>query len=1308
MGSSDRQEKSVSAVTNKTARKKPAAGNSPNGQVGAKKAPPRKAAAKASAKKASVKKTPPKKATAKKATAKKSTAKKSTAKKATAKKSTAKKSTARKATAKKATAKNATAKKATTKKSTARKAAAKKSTSKKTTARKTTAKKAASKSAVSTTAKKKTASRSAKSKATASSRSAKARVLTAIGGSMTEHTAVAGAAVVHLVPATQDQFSVFTAGPNPSRRTCPIDQSQPLTLKDSGFGDTFECTAFLPQDMPRRLVVQGAPGSTLALCGNRRDWICEQATDGKSIVLCPTACAQRAADGDATVPIHLIDGVSTFVFRDVSLSTAAMLRSSEMTDHPVVSADTCTITESLESGATIATLTVDSSRFVGTPRLSVVGGGTRPLVDAILNEPDGQFAVACETNDPGVKSTGLRLSPLGLIKTPKHRARQQVWGISNTRSYAQVATLTCVKDGTSRLVCVGPHSESFITAPGTASFSMSFEGVEVSTVAPGKNAFCRTDTVPGPHDIITINGDRIVVADGKSINASDAIEFNVMVRAADDAGNVFDETLSFATESVSRAVGHLTLSNDVAEFGAEGGTVVGTLHTEDASNDEHLSFELVGGGRQTLIEALTSDPDAAPAVPYAGGDRGLKSTGLRLAFEGNLTIDDETSGTVWRVRNVRDEVSTCTLEEVSGTESLSIDAPARSECFVFMNGSGSYRLKSGSTAVQTAKSTTSKFKRLDVVPAANPNFAIVGRDVVVRDGVTLGERRRGSHTLIVRITDDRTDAAPVDANFNIQVGAKQTCPAGIALSTRTVVAEGGPGRIVGTLDAVDASGAVIGDDVTFRVMGGVQQPILEAFTQDPQGCFIVPGKGPDEGTAGSGVKLSSHGSIKAGDQAATVWCVKNTANESRTVELCAKTAGGATRRLTIPPISDAYVTMPQTGAHQLWLRDQDLDVLVESKSPAKGACKLAFEVDAPSAFFTVSGHKLCLTEDIAGGAFKPGLHAVVVQATTASGASFEQMLVIEATLAHDDTPASTIELSNSTIAVNASAGDVIATIGCTSDACEAFSEGAVFTVEGGANAPLERVLSDQPDNCVTASYQGSDPGVASTGLRLVSEGRLAVDGKSERAVWRLRNVNACCTVVSIESIGGGESRQLALEPSCDTWITTSDTSVCCLSTGGIPLQYQASTATPFACDAMVTLKQAIFEVNGSSLQIAALTQFTEESHGCYDLVLCATATSNPLVTVREQFELTCGPIPVACPVETTSSAATEASSPTVESEAGDSLVAEQVNTSAATNAGSNDSSNELVSFPSTPVRRLRMEHSWLVRSSCTTPLSERL
>ena len=96
-----------------------------------------------------------------------------------------------------------------------------------------------------------------------------------------------------------------------------------------------------------------------------------------------------------------------------------------------------------------------------------------------------------------------------------------------------------------------------------------------------------------------IEGDKLALASGNSLNYEQTAVHEVTVRVQDRAGAAFDQTFSIAVSDVNEAPTGLSLTNTVVAENSGAGTSIGTLLAVDGDAGESFTFSLLddAGGR---------------------------------------------------------------------------------------------------------------------------------------------------------------------------------------------------------------------------------------------------------------------------------------------------------------------------------------------------------------------------------------------------------------------------------------------------------------------------------------------------------------------------------------------------------------------------------------------------------------------------------------------------------------------------------------------------------------------------------------
>ena len=340
----------------------------------------------------------------------------------------------------------------------------------------------------------------------------------------------------------------------------------------------------------------------------------------------------------------------------------------------------------------------------------------------------------------------------------------------------------------------------YIPRPNTAPTDLAIDTATVAENAPagtlvgtvtttdaegGAFTYALTDSAGGRFAIDATTG-RLTTTQPFDFEATTGA--NVTVRVTDAGGLTYSEALPIAVTNVNEVPTALTLSNASVAENAAAGTLAGTLAGTDPDAGTTLRYSLTdnGGGRFT-VDAVTGAVTTTQPLDYET----LRSVAITgRVSDGSLTLDR--AFTV-AVVNVNEAPTGLALTGATVAE----NAPA-------------------GTLVGTAAATDPEGDalRYSLVANAGAFFAIDAVTGRLTTTQPLNYEAATSQPVTIRATD--TAGLFVDRATTIAVSDVNEAPAGVTISSATVVENAAGGTVIGTLNGNDPDA---GDSVTFALAG---------------------------------------------------------------------------------------------------------------------------------------------------------------------------------------------------------------------------------------------------------------------------------------------------------------------------------------------------------------------------------------------------------------------------------------------------------------------------------------------------------
>ena len=495
-----------------------------------------------------------------------------------------------------------------------------------------------------------------------------------------------------------------------------------------------------------------------------------------------------------------------------------------------------------------------------------------------------------------------------------------------------------------------------------------------------------TYTLDDPSGLFEVVGDEIRVKAGASLDYESASSHPVTVTVTDAGGLSHSEALTIGVSNQNEAPIDITVAGGTVQENAAAGTVVATLGAADADagstftytlDDPSGLFEVVGdeirvkAGASLDYESASSHP-VTVTVTDAGGLSHSEALTIGVSNQNEAPIDITVAG-----GTVQENAAAGTVVATLGAA----DADA------------------GSTFTYTLDDPSGLFE-------------VVGDEIRVKAGASLDYESASSHPVTVTVTD--AGGLSHSEALTIGVSNQNEAPIDITVAGGTVQENAAAGTVVATLGAADADA---GSTFTYTL-------------DDPSGLFEVVG---DEIRVKAGAKEGGGKSEPVGDEIP----MKGDANLD-------KESSGK-----LEPV--VYDT-PKVGAGLDAGEDSKVEPLDDEPRVRPGT---GLDYESASS------------------------HRVTVTVTDAGGLSHSEALTIAVT--NQNEAPTDITVAGGTVAENAAAGTVVATLGATDpDAGSTFTYaltsdpsgkfevvGNEVRVKAGASLDYETAPSHQVNVTVT-------------------------------------------------------------------------------------------------------------------------------------------------------------------------------------------------------------------------------------------------
>ncbi|MEM7754429.1 MAG: cadherin domain-containing protein [Planctomycetota bacterium] len=636
----------------------------------------------------------------------------------------------------------------------------------------------------------------------------------------------------------------------------------------------------------------------------------------------------------------------------------------------------------------VGTLTADTLSASGTIEVDgdadsmAFAGGVASGASITVGGADGEFTLTDGSEDHSWASTGpVELTYDGDVLSgpaPDFEFTASASLSENAADGVTVGSLAHTGAG-------GTAAESFtLTGDGDGRFEIDASGV--ITVADGASFDHETE----PSVTLTAT---VTDASGQA----DVVEVTLAVTDVNEEIESIVLTPSGGVPAVSIGNGFEDIEPGVnpasIDFGGISATVTQTgviesevlEHTDGygAYSTEGTHFWKIRGGETTLefdqplstIELSYTDFDRWTDIEIKAGDQVVTLDDAGSARDGTITIsapsgESFTSLTFEWIDNDRDGL---------GIDDMTL-TPA-SDAAIAENATPG-------AVVGTVAATDPDAGDSATFSVSDDRFEVVGGELRVADGAEFDFESEP----VVSITVTATDSGGLEAEqgFVISVTDVNEAPTALNLEGGSIIETASAGDTVADLTVVDPD---FGDAHTFEIVGGGSQRLDAAIVSDPDGQFGVEYNGTDNGKAGSGLRLVSHGVVDGGDgDSDSVWRIRNANDESRTVVLD-DAGSGEPREITLAANSETYVRMESTGTHKLLLDGVQLDV----KAASGATFASGLEVDGPNANFAVDGGRIVVADDAQLDYETEPTQTVTVRATDADGNTIERTFDIAVT-----------------------------------------------------------------------------------------------------------------------------------------------------------------------------------------------------------------------------------------------------------------------------------------------------------------------
>ncbi len=308
----------------------------------------------------------------------------------------------------------------------------------------------------------------------------------------------------------------------------------------------------------------------------------------------------------------------------------------------------------------------------------------------------------------------------------------------------------------------------------------------------------------------TIEGDRLVVADGSKLDFESNRRHNITVQTTDSGtpSQSFEKQLTIRVTDVeeNNPPTNIVIDNNNITENSDTGTVIGQLSTADADGGDTHTYTLVddGGGRFTIE-----------------GDRLVVADGSKLDFESNrrhnITVQTTDSGTPSQSFEKQLTIRVTDVEENNSPTNIVID-----------NNNITENSDSGAVigTISTADADGTDTHTYTLVDDGGGRFTIEGDRLVVADGSKLDFETNRRHNITVQTTDSGTPSQSFEKQLTIRVTDVEEGPPALNLrgtenDDRLV---GGAGR--DTLSGAGGSDTLNGQDGNDVLDGGRGQDLM--------------------------------------------------------------------------------------------------------------------------------------------------------------------------------------------------------------------------------------------------------------------------------------------------------------------------------------------------------------------------------------------------------------------------------------------------------------------------------------------------
>ncbi len=507
------------------------------------------------------------------------------------------------------------------------------------------------------------------------------------------------------------------------------------------------------------------------------------------------------------------------------------------------------------------------------------------------------------------------------------------------------------------------------------------------------------------NEFFAISGSTLVIAEALDFEAQES--YSVRVRVT-DAGGLFTEevfVITAATAAENSAPTELAIDNTAVAQDAAVGTVVGTFSATDADAGDTHSYSIVTGDGDTDNASFAISGSTlviAEALDFEAQES--YSVRVRVTDAGGLFTEEVFV------------ITAATAAENSAPTELAIDNTAVAQDAAVGTVVGAFTATDADAGDTHSYSIVAGEGDTD-----NASFAISGSTLVIAEALDFEAQE--SYSVRVRVTDAGGLFTEEVFVITAATAAENSAPTELAIDNTAVAQDAAVGTVVGAFTATDADAgdthsysivAGAGDtDNEFFAISGSTLVIAEALDFEAQESYSVRVRVTDAGGLFTEEVFVITAATAAENSAPTELAIDNTS-----------VAQDAAVGTVVGAFSATDADAGDTHTYSIVTGDGDTD----------------------NASFAISGSTLVIAEALDFEAQES--YSVRVRVTDAGGLFTEEVFVITAATAAENSAPTELAIDNTSVAQDAAVGTVVGTLAATdADAGDTHSY-SIVTGEG--------------------------------------------------------------------------------------------------------------------------------------------------------------------------------------------------------------------------------------------------------------------